>query len=937
MKKIVLLFVLLSQICWSQHHSKMKMEVDSEKKTLTIVQELTYLNNTSDTLTSISLNDWINGYTSKKTPMAARFSDEFERSFHLAKDKDRGRTENFIIKDNNANELIWERDKNHPDVINVNLNEKLLPSQQKKILISYLIKIPNDKFTRFGFDNTGKLYLKNFFLTPARYENHGFIKYDNLNLDDAANAQSDFDLEITLNKNLSLFTDLNELKQESQQQTKTYFLSGKKRLEFSLSIDLKKDFSIYKNKEVEVVSNLDDKHLSDIQKALAIDKITLFVSEKLGAFPHEKIMVSQVDYDRNPFYGINQLPSYISPFPDDFLYEIKFLKTYLNNFLQNTLQLDHRKDNWIFDGIQNYLMIKYIEENYPDSKMMGKVAKLKLLKGFNLVSLDFNSQYSYFYLLMARKNLDQPLSTPKDALIKFNEKIASKYRAGLSFNYLDSYLENQIVPKSIQQFIALNQQKQTTAKDFETLLTTNSPKKINWFFDKIIYSRDIIDIKFEEVTHTNETVYFKQKNKNDINIPVPVYGINKKNIVFKQWFENAKKDTIYTLLRKNAERIALNYKNEIPEFNLRNNWHSLKKNHLFNKPIKFSFMKDLEDPNYNQIIYFPTFDFNLYDGVLAGIRVNNRTILDKPFNYDLNPMFATKTKNLGGKFFLFYNQYNRDSNLYAVKYQLAGHHLHYAPDAFYTKITPSISLLFRPDDYRDNEKSMLIFKEIIINRQNTNYIVTDNIINYEVFNIKYIKSKTEVTHHFNTLYDFQLSKTFGKIAAEFQFRNLYNNNRQLNIRMFAGGFYFNNTTTNYFDFGLDRPSDYLFESDYVGRSEGTGIFSQQSIVADGFFKSKLDTRTANQWMATTNASYTIWNWVEVYSDIGMLQNRGINPMFVYDSGIRLNFLTDFFELYFPIYSNNGWEIAQNNYGQKFRFIATFNPQTLINLFTRKWF
>ena len=312
----------------------MKMEVDSEKKTLTIVQELTYLNNTSDTLTSISLNDWINGYTSKKTPMAARFSDEFERSFHLAKDKDRGRTENFIIKDNNANELIWERDKNHPDVINVNLNEKLLPSQQKKILISYLIKIPNDKFTRFGFDNTGKLYLKNFFLTPARYENHGFIKYDNLNLDDAANAQSDFDLEITLNKNLSLFTDLNELKQESQQQTKTYFLSGKKRLEFSLSIDLKKDFSIYKNKEVEVVSNLDDKHLSDIQKALAIDKITLFVSEKLGAFPHEKIMVSQVDYDRNPFYGINQLPSYISPFPDDFLYEIKFLKTYLNNFLQ---------------------------------------------------------------------------------------------------------------------------------------------------------------------------------------------------------------------------------------------------------------------------------------------------------------------------------------------------------------------------------------------------------------------------------------------------------------------------------------------------------------------------------------------------------------------------------------------------------------------------
>ena len=56
-----------------------------------------------------------------------------------------------------------------------------------------------------------------------------------------------------------------------------------------------------------------------------------------------------------------------------------------------------------------------------------------------------------------------------------------------------------------------------------------------------------------------------------------------------------------------------------------------------------------------------------------------------------------------------------------------------------------------------------------------------------------------------------------------------------------------------------------------------------------------------------------------------------------DSGIRLNLVTDYFELYFPVYSNRGWEIAQDNYGERIRFIVTISPRTLTGLFTRKWF
>ena len=182
-----------------------------------------------------------------------------------------------------------------------------------------------------------------------------------------------------------------------------------------------------------------------------------------------------------------------------------------------------------------------------------------------------------------------------------------------------------------------------------------------------------------------------------------------------------------------------------------------------------------------------------------------------------------------------------------------------------------------------------------------------------------------------------MASEFSKISFNWEYRKLFQSNRQLNIRFFAGKFIYNETNSDFFSFALDRPTDYLFDYDYLGRSEESGIFSQQLIVAEGGFKSKLPNPYANDWIVTSNASFNIWRWIELYGDVGMIRNQNEDARFVYDSGIRLNLVTDYFELYFPVYSNNGWEIAQPQYDEKIRFIVTLSPKTLIGLFTRKWF
>ena len=68
----------------------MMVDVDVEKKTLNVYQELTFSNQSNDTISSIILNDWNNAYSDKNTPLGKRFSDEFIRNFHLASDKERG-------------------------------------------------------------------------------------------------------------------------------------------------------------------------------------------------------------------------------------------------------------------------------------------------------------------------------------------------------------------------------------------------------------------------------------------------------------------------------------------------------------------------------------------------------------------------------------------------------------------------------------------------------------------------------------------------------------------------------------------------------------------------------------------------------------------------------------------------------------------------------
>ena len=90
-------------------------------------------------------------------------------------------------------------------------------------------------------------------------------------------------------------------------------------------------------------------------------------------------------------------------------------------------------------------------------------------------------------------------------------------------------------------------------------------------------------------------------------------------------------------------------------------------------------------------------------------------------------------------------------------------------------------------------------------------------------------------------------------------------------------------------------------------------------------------------MLTTNFSIGLWRWIEAYADAGFVKNRGENPQFVYDSGIRLNFIHNFLEIYFPVQSSLGFEPSMPNYASKIRYVITLDLNRIYNFIKRGFY
>lgn len=932
----------LCQLTFGQNKMEVRATFDTDKSQAKILQYIEYKNTSNTALDTVYFNDWSNSFSTKKTPLALRFAEEYDTGFFFAKNEERGFTTVFTVTDHQNKSLNFEHLKAHPDVLEVALDQPLLPGESYKVTLSYLVQFPDDKFTRYGVNAAKEFKLKYWYITPSVYDGKWHY-YSNYNLDDIFIPATDLTMQIEYPKNYVLTSELDLVNTVQNSNSQSSILTGKSRVDSKLFLSRFPRFKTVQTDNFSIVSNIPEKNIGGTGSAIVTDRITQFITKHLGQYPHNKLLVTDIDVAKDPIYGLNQLPKFIRPFPDHFQYELNLLKSTLSNYLDNILLINPRTEYWLKDGVQIYFLMKYIDEFYPDMKLLGSLADVWGFRAFHAADLSFNDQYGLIYMHMARTNRDQRLTMPKDSLLKFNKNLAGKYKAGVGLKYLDDFINSNVLETTLKEYLVDTQLKKTSPKSFETAIRSNTSKNLDWFFEEYLNTRNKIDYRIKDLSKTEDSITFTVQNKRKSTMPVSLFTLKDDSIISKTWLTGIKSKITFTIPRDSANKLVLNYDNRVPEYNLRDNWKSLKGFFFNNRPLQFRVFKDVEDPYYNQVFLMPIIEYrNIYDGLTLGLKFYNKTLLRKGFNYKISPKYSFASKTLtGGASVSNIHNIDGSNNLYSIAYGVSGSYSSYAPDLFIRKLTPFLSFNFRDNsNFRSNKFQSLNIRYIDISKDPDLLNISNNSDpDYKVFNMRYVNTNPGLIKYDKWFTDFQLSESFGKIAFNYEYRKLFDNNHHLGFRFYAGTFLYNKTNedSDYFSFALDRPTDYLFDYNYLGRSENSGIFSQQLIIAEGGFKSKLEPAFANQWMTTMNFTSSIWRYIQTYGDIGLVQNKNTQVKFVYDAGIRLSLVADYFEIYFPVYSNLGWEIGQPQYDQKIRFIFTMDPQSLLGLFRRKWY
>ncbi len=907
-----------------------KAKFDEKNGQIDIDQIIYFKNTTENIIDTIYMNDWSNSFSNSKTPLAKRFGEEYDRSFYLSSKNKLGYTLIEYIKKDNK-EIVWKRLSNQQDIIQIILNEPLKRNEDLKIEIKYSVKLPDSKFTGYGNENGKTFNLRYWYISISPYYEGEWKKYSNLDLDDnsihPANYTLSFDVLKNLNVNVNLNSTGEKIYDDKERVIKSFYGENKKELE--LIVSYKNEFKkIINNRGELILTDIHTKNLSEQDLNENVIQIIEFVNSFLETENYNTTLVSKIVYEKNPYYGLNDLPSFLRPFSDDFLNEISFLKAYLNYFLSSKLTIDLRKNHWIVSGLQTYMIIKYIEEFHPKQKFLGRISSLGIIKLYNISTIDFNDGFLLYSEFVQRANLQQADITPKNELTRFNERIASPYHTGLGLRYLEEYIGENILKKGIRKFV-----KDPINSSFETSIVSNTEKDIGWFFNDYIRKRKSFDLSIEKAELKKDSITIEVLNKKGTFFPYTIGQLRNDSLVGLWWIKPKKNTTKITLKHLDSDYISINPSLRFPEINRNNNWKYLKRKI---KPIQFNFFKDHESPKRQQIYYNPIINYNYYDGFSIGSRFYNKGIKMQKFTFELMPEYSTNQETIVGALKGQFNLLNEKSKNYRTQINIYASSYHYDLNSRYRVIVPGISTFIRTPDFRSNKGQVFSLFYYSVFRENLKTPEVNP--NYNVLSAKYLYSNKTAIKHFTAKSNLEISDGFGKLDFTADYRKLFPSGRQISIRLFIGKFLWHNRTdTNYFDYNLNRPTDYLFNYNYFGRSEDKGIFSQQFVMAEGGFKSKFETSSANDYLITSNLTMGLWKVLEFYMDVGAIKNKGSNLKGFFDSGLGINFIPDYLQLYFPFYSSEGWQIDNKNYEQKIRFVLSIDPDQLMSLFSRRWF
>lgn len=912
-------------------------KLSPDRKSLEVNQEIVYYNHSDKDLQTVKLLNWVSAYNKRGTSLVYRKLEDRNNDLHFAKNDELGKLLELNIKNSENQEIPINTisDEN----LFLPLNKALKPGESITLQLQYKMLLPDKKFTGYGTSSQNTA-LKYFFIVPDHFDPDNISQNNYHDIEEPVSFNTFWTVNFDIPVNNFIEGNLPQVQMNS---FKGYLDSDP---EFLISqtaypsITTSVDGS---NTLVKFGYNLKPEEKQNLEFYLPLH--LKFLKEKLGFLP-ESIFISDKFRAKEDFFGNNDITFWkfrFQLFTDAEKTDLDYFGIITKKILDENIIADKQKDHWFKNGLKSYIEIQYLNKFYKDTKLLGtlpesKLFGLKPLKLFHASKVKLLDRYGLAYQYIMLQNLDQKIDENFAVLSNFNDMAISSFETGSLFNYSADKIGDSTFNDLVKNYISQNSGKKINPEDFLKELSKKD-KSTNYLTD-FFKQKNRVNFKLKRIKKENDSLQIKIARNTDLPIPVKLETETREGEKKEYWIENEENERIkdFSLpASDNIYKITLNNGYIFPESNYRDNFLYAKGIFSNTKKIKLKLIKDIPNPEYNEIYISPRVRFNnTYDKFLLGVNLKNQSFFDQKFLYSFTPMYSTGTGKLTGSGAVSYSFLPAESIFRSLTFGASGSYFHYDYGLAYRKGSLFSNFNFRKNPRSTVSRSVGFSYNYFERDLSPLMIANDDYKKYNLWSVGYGYSDNQMIHEKSFSLSAQGMEDFNKITAEGFYRWEFAPKQKLSLRLFAGYFLRNDTRNNLFDYGISRVSNYTFSYNLLGESASSGLLSQQFILADGGFKSFIP-GTVNQWITSANVDSSVWKIFHVYADAGIYKNKDMPAKFIWDTGVKVRIIPDFLEVYFPIQSSLGFEPSFKDYAKRIRYTLILNLGSIINAARRGWY
>jgi hypothetical protein len=939
-----------------QVNYRLRVALDDSSHELSAHADISYINNSPDTLTFIWFHLWPNAYSSNKTALAKQIFRTQGKQKLFEVPIQRGFIDSLSFT-TNGETAEWELMPGAPDICRVILASPLFPGDSVRIETPFHVKIPVGNISRMGL-NSGVYQVSQWYPKPAVYDISGWHPMPYLDQGEYYSEFGSFDVTISIGENYVVAAS-GELRTESEIAWLSE-VAGKWQVYDAEKIPVMKtirftgedihDFAWVASKRFRVMQDsiilpgsgrkvktmvfftgiqgyLWEKSLEYVKRSL------MSFSEWIGDYPYNTFTAVQAPMAAGSGMEYPGL-AVIGYANDDWSLNQVITHEVAHNWFYSSIGSNERRYPFMDESLANAYEVRHMDLFYPGKKMWESIfRKEKAASFFGLEDFPEGRLSEIGWLIPARNNLEQPLNLPAWEYSPANYVDILYFKGGQGFNYLRSYLGDAVFDTIMHQYFTTWKSRHPSPGDLRAIFESVTDRNLDWFFDDYLQTTKRFDYSIESIDDNR----LKVRNRGEMISPFPVTGFNGDSVKFKMWVDGFAGSKTILLPGEHISHVRINSDHLIPEINHTNN--NTRTTGLFKKadPMVPRLLMPIEMPEWRTLIMVPIVNWNSADGFMAGVALNNGFSLPKRIEYIAIPFYSFRKMSLAGKGRVAFNitPYNnpvRKATIYAEGSKFGA-----SQTQDFRVLRTGFGVSFRNNDFI-SETSHGIFGRHIW-ASDLSMLLTDQDAEMLSFGQwGYSFERPSIVNPFSFTFMHETNGEYNKVSATLNYKYSYNGkNNGLEMQFFAGVMPGSAPERDYYAFAPSGRSGgelYLYQGEFPDRFSvfTENFWSRQMLPEEGRLVTPVnDTLGYSRWLLSASLASTFpgrAGRLPVKPFMNFVYNGG-NYGFMWEAGFKAG-IWGFFEVHIPLIVSDNISFG-NTVRDRLRFIISLESLYKVSL------